>query len=274
MQFLTKTRKIILQKVLWKKFVWKRQTAKQLAKEYRRSESWIRQQLDSVIISKPKIQGSPVVIVADMTFIKRTFGVAVVRAPHLKKNLAWKMALSENIGVYRELRWQLWSQGFEIQAVVIDGRPGLIEVFYDVPIQMCHFHQMQIMTRYLTTRPKLIAGQTLRHIAMCIPKNNESKMQELLNRWYNTWKEFLKEKTYNQETNCWFYTHKRLRSAYRSITRNLPLLYTYQKYPELSIPNTTNSLDGTFSHLKDMLRIHRGLKQNRKIKLIDEFLSK
>jgi len=274
LQFLTKTRKIILQKVLWKKFVWKRQTAKQLAKEYRRSESWIRQQLDSVIISKPKIQGSPVVIVADMTFIKRTFGVAVVRAPHLKKNLAWKMALSENIGVYRELRWQLWSQGFEIQAVVIDGRPGLIEVFYDVPIQMCHFHQMQIMTRYLTTRPKLIAGQTLRHIAMCIPKNNESKMQELLNRWYNTWKEFLKEKTYNQETNCWFYTHKRLRSAYRSITRNLPLLYTYQKYPELSIPNTTNSLDGTFSHLKDMLRIHRGLKQNRKIKLIDEFLSK
>lgn len=263
-----------MQKVLWKKYVWRRQTAKQLAKEYQRSESWVRQQLDNFSVKKPIVKSQPVVIVADMTFIKRTFGIAVVRAPHLKKNLAWKMSLTEGVEIYRELRWQLWTRGFELQAAVIDGRPGLIEVFWDMPIQMCHFHQTQIMTRYLTARPKLIAGQTLRHIALCISKSNEDEMKEVLDTWHEQWKDFLKEKTYNSETNRWFYTHKRLRSAYRSITRNLPLLYTYQKYPELNIPNTTNSLDGTFSHLKDMLRIHRGLKKNRKLKLIDEFLSK
>jgi len=263
-----------LQKALWKKYVWKRQTARQLAKEYRRSESWIRQQLDEFSVKKSIVKPQLVVIVADMTFIKRAFGVAVVRAPHLRKNLVWKMSLTENAEIYRELRWQLWTQGFEIQAAVVDGRPGLIEVFWDVPIQMCHFHQMQIMTRYLTTRPKLIAGQTLRHIAMCIPKSSEDEMREVLNAWHEKWKDFLKEKTFNPETKRWFYTHRRLRSAFRSITRNLPILYTYQKYPELKIPNTTNSLDGTFSHLKDMLRIHRGLKKNRKLKLIDEILSK
>jgi len=209
-----------------------------------------------------------------MTFIKRTFGIAVIRAPHLKKNLVWKMSLTENASVYHNLRWQLWIKGFEITAAVMDGRPGLIEVFWDVPIQMCQFHQIQIMTRYLTTRPKLIAGQTLRHIALGIPKSNESEMKKALNDWHEQWKDFLKEKTYNPETQRWFYTHKRLRSAYRSIMRNLPLLYTYQKYPELNIPNTTNSLDGTFGHLKDMIRIHRGLKKNRKLKLIDEILSK
>jgi hypothetical protein len=263
-----------LQKVLWKKYVWHRQTARQLAEEYQRSERWIRQQLDKFSVKKPIVKSQPVVIVADMTFVKRTFGVAVARAPHLKKNLAWKMSLTESVEIYRELRWQLWTKGFELQAAVIDGRPGLIEVFWDMPIQMCHFHQMQIMTRYLTTRPKLIASQTLRHIALCVPKSNEDEMKEVLDTWHECWKDFLREKTYNPETNRWFYTHKRLRSAYRSITRNLPLLYTYQKYPELRIPNTTNSLDGTFSHLKDMLRIHRGLKKNRKMKLIDEFLSK
>lgn len=209
-----------------------------------------------------------------MTFVKRTFGVAVIRAPHLKKNLAWKMSLTENALIYHEIRWQAEKDGFEIQAAVIDGRPGLIEVFWNVPIQMCHFHQIAIVTRYLTTRPKLPAGQTLKHIAMKIPKSNENEMKKLLDEWHNEWKEFLKEKTYNPETKRWFYTHKRLRSAYRSITRNLPMLYTYQKYPELKIPNTTNSLDGTFSHLKDMLRIHRGLKKNRKLKMIDEILSK
>lgn len=209
-----------------------------------------------------------------MTFIKRTFGVCVIRTPHLKKNLIWKMSLTETANIYHELRWQLEKQGFEIQAAVIDGKPGLIDVFWDIPIQMCHFHQITIMTRYLTTRPKLPAGQTLRRIALRIPKSNEDEMNILLADWHRQWKEFLREKTRNPLTKRWFYTHKRLRSAYRSIIRNLPILYTYQKYPELKIPNTTNSLDGTFSHLKDMLRIHRGLKKNRKLKVIDEILSK
>lgn len=214
------------------------------------------------------------VVVADTTFFRRTFGVAVIRSPHLKKNLAWIATKTESALTYHELRWQIDKRGFEVQAAVIDGRPGLIEVFWDVPIQMCQFHQIAIMTRYLTSKPKLLAGQTLRHIALKIPKSNEDEMQKLLDNWYKTWGDFLKQKTFNPITKRWFYTHKRLRSAYRSITKNLPLLYTYQKYPELNIPNTTNSLDGSFSHLKDMLRIHRGLKKDRKLKLIDEILSK
>lgn len=271
---MAKSRKIALQKVLWRKYVWNRQTIKQLAREYRRSESWIRKQLDRVSIEKQFIQPQDVVIVADMTFVKRTFGIAVIRSPHLKKNLVWKMSLTESISVYQDLRWQLEKQGFELQAATIDGKPGLFDVFWDVPIQMCHFHQIQIMNRYLTNKPKLIASQELRQIALRITKSYEDEMRKYLNKWHEKWKDFLKEKTFNPETKRWFYTHKRLRSAFRSINRNLPILYTYQKYPELKIPNTTNSLDGSFSHLKDMLRIHRGLKKDRKLKLIDEILSK
>lgn len=223
---------------------------------------------------REKIKPCSVVIVADMTFVKRSFGVAVIRAPQLKKNLVWKTSLTESVRVYQELKWQLQQLGFEIVATVIDGKPGLFEVFWETPIQMCHFHQIAIMTRYLTTRPKLIAGQILKHIALKLPNSNQAEMTEVLQDWFNQWQYFLKEKTYNSETKRYFYTHKRLRSAYRSITRNLPILYTYQKYPEFNIPNTTNSLDGTFSHVKDMLRIHRGLKKNRKLKIIDEILAK
>jgi len=274
LQFLTKSRKSYLQKALWRKYVWERQTVKQLAVKYGKSEKWIRQQLDEYQVRKKSVRPCDVVIVADMTFVKRTFGVCVFRSPHLKKNLDWKTALTETAVVYHELRWQIEQKGFEIQAVVIDGRPGIIDVFWDVPVQMCHFHQIAIMTRYLTARPKLVAGQMMRHIALRIPKSNEDEMNMLLAEWYKQWHDFLKEKTYNPITRRWFYTHKRLRSAHRSICRNLPILYTYQKYPELNIPNTTNSLDGTFSHLKDMLRIHRGLSKRKKLKMIDEILSK
>lgn len=274
MQFLTKSRKTILQKVLWEKYVWHRQTVMQLAKEYKRSEKWIRKQLDRAIVEKPKVQPCSIVVIADMTFIRKAYGIAVIRAPHLKKNLAWKMSKTETARIYHELRFELEKQGFEIEAATIDGKPGLFDVFWDVHIQMCHFHQIQIINRYLTTRPKLTASQELRRIALRIPRSDEDEMKKLLDAWYEIWKEFLKEKTFNPETRRWFYTHKRVRSAYRSLNRNLPILYTYQKYPELHIPNTTNSLDGSFSHLKDMLRIHRGLKKNRKLKLIDEILSK
>jgi len=263
-----------LQRALWKKYIWERQTAKQLARQYGRSEKWIRQQLDRHVVAKPALNPCSTVIVADMTFVKRTFGVCIFRAPHLKKNLIWRMAFKENAEIYHELKWELEKRGFEIQAAVIDGKPGLAEVFRDVPVQMCHFHQIKIMTRYLTTRPKMPAGQVLRQIALLVPRSNGEVMEKCLDAWHEHWEEFLKEKTYNPVTKRWFCTHKRLRSAYRSIRKNLPLLYTYKKYPELNIPNTTNSLDGSHSHLKDMLRIHRGLKRARKLKLIDEILSK
>jgi hypothetical protein len=51
------------------------------------------------------------------------------------------------------------------------------------------------------------------------------------------------------------------RSAYRSLRLNLPYLFTYEKYPELNIPNTTNSFDGCFAYLKQLVRVHRGVKK-------------
>jgi hypothetical protein len=158
----------------------------------------------------------------------------------------------ENSDAYWKGRTKLEKQGFVIQAVVINGKRCLKSVFLDIPIQMCHFHQTAIVTRYLTKRPKLEAGKELKEITLSLTKSNEKEFTILLNNWFEKWKEFLKERTVNSETGKWFYTHKRLRSAYRSLKTNLPYLFTYQKYPELNIPNTTNSLDGTFSHFKSL----------------------
>jgi len=45
-----------------------------------------------------------------------------------------------------------------------------------------------------------------------------------------------------------------------------------KQHRNLNIPNTTNLLDGFFSHLKDTLRVHRGLKIKRKIKIIETII--
>ena len=99
-------------------------------------------------------------------------------------------------------------------------------------------------------------------------------LRMLFNNWHQKWSSFLKEKIIDSSTGKWFYTYKSLRSAYQSLKIDLPYLFTYQKYPELNIPNTTNSLDGCFAYLKDLVRVHRGTNKTFKRKIIQEILVK
>lgn len=137
---------------------------------------------------------------------------------------------------------------------------------------MCHFHQKQIMRRYLTNKPRLDASIELKNIVKTLANTNEELFTNQLNDWHNKWKDFLKEKTTDFETGKRYYTHKKVRSAFRSLKINLPFLFTYLKYPELNIPNTTNSLDGYFNSLKSKLNVHRGLADKRRKKIVIELL--
>jgi len=41
----------------------------------------------------------------------------------------------------------------------------------------------------------------------------------------------------------------------------------------MGIPNTTNALkDGVFSHMKNMISLHRGLSKSMKLNLVDYYL--
>jgi len=246
-----------------------------LAREYKRSLNWIREQLNQAkVIIKP-VPPQEVVLVLDATFFKRIFGVLVIRAPHLKRNIYWKEIASETISEYLRARIAVEEMRFRIKAVVLDDRPGVRNLFLDVPVQMCHFHQKLILNRYLTLRPKLEASQELRVICSNLCRTNQNEFTKKLEAWHAKWEEFLKERSINPEDpKRWFYTHRRVRSAYRSLKTNLPYLFTYLDYPELNIPNTTNSLDGYFTHLKELTRIHRGTKRELKSKIINEILAK
>jgi len=245
-----------------------------LAAKYKRGKNWIRAHLLNVPVKKQRHVPRPIVAVADVTFFKREFGLCVIRAPHLKKNLYAQEVQTESVDAYRQGRINLEERGYTIKAIVLDGRPGVRQLFSDVPIQMCHFHQKQIITRYLTNNPKLEAGIELKKITATLCKTNERDFTDAIHNWHQKWSSFLKEKTTDPLAGKWFYTHKRLRSAYRSLKINLPYLFTYQKYHDLNIPNTTNSLDGCFAYLKELVRVHRGINKTLKRKIIQEILTK
>jgi hypothetical protein len=244
-----------------------------LAKEHGKSLKWVKKKLDEND-AKPTVKLNPkgLVVVADTTFFSRQDGLAVFREPNLKKNVWWSWVAGEGAESYSSGKTHLERNGFTFSAVVLDGRPGIREVFEGIPVQMCQFHQKQIVRRYLTNRPKLEAGAELKEVARKLTGSKEEDFTRELRLWKKKWGEFLKQKTVDLNTGKRFYTHKRIRSAYNSLKKNLPYLFTFQKYPELNAPNTTNSLDGFFNRLKSLTFVHRGLKTHRRNKVILEVL--
>ena len=215
-------------------------------------------------------------MVLDATFFgKRVdkFGLIIAKDIHTKEAVSYHFIESETNKEYIALRKDIEDNGFSIKAIIIDGRRGLFRLFNNVPIQMCQFHQQAITTRYLTKNPKLEASIQLKRISSFLTRVTESRFEYLLDCWFTKHQIFLNEKTQNEETKRWRYTHRRLRSAYRSLRTNLPYLFTYKNHPDLKMQNTTNSLDGgVFSPMKLLLKIHRGIGIEMKKKLITDYL--
>jgi hypothetical protein len=239
-------------------------------------EKRVRRHLDAHNLSQKKHDPRPVVLAMDATFWGRKSGVLVARDPVRRENILWKEIVQETPTEYRTLRDEIERLGYVIQGIVLDGKRGVREVFRDMPVQYCQFHQMKTVTRYLTRKPKTAAGQDLRFLTLTLPRTHEKEFTERLKRWHEQWEEFLSERT---PCSCckpkrWPYTHRKLRAAYRSLLANLPYLFSFQKYPELRLPNTTNTLDGSFSHLKNHVGLHRGKTSARRYKIIQEILKR
>lgn len=208
----------------------------------------------------------------DTTYWGRSFGVMLFKDAISKENLMKYYVKTETNALYKQGIKDLQSKGFTIIAIVCDGRRGLITSFDTIPVQMCQFHQVAIIRRYLTRNPRLPAVIELMEAVSLMKQTDKESFEGALNEWHNKWESFLNERTKNEETGKSFYTHKRLRSAYRSLKTNLKWLFTWYDYIELNIPNTTNAIDGHFADLKNKLRTHNGLSIERKKKFIDGFL--
>jgi hypothetical protein len=207
----------------------------------------------------------------DTTYWGRSFGVMLFKDSYTKENLLKYYVKSETNRLYIQGINELKKQGFIIVAIVCDGRTGLLKSFTDIPIQMCQFHQVAIIRRYITKNPKTQCAIELKEFVSMIKMTDKESFVGGLELWFNKWETYLNERTHNPETGKSHFTHKRLRSAYRSLKNNSKWLFTWYDYLELNIPNTTNAIDGHFSDLKNKLRNHNGLSKARKIKFIDEF---
>ena len=253
---------------LWNEYTEHKQTYKELWEKYKKDVKTISRKLDKYNIKRETIKPQSTVLIIDTTYFWRSFWIMVFRSYELKKNLLRKEVKWETLDEYKSWIEQLENEWWDIRAVVCDWKKWLLNMAK--PVQMCIFHQKAILRRYLTKSPILEPNKELKDIWSVIWDIRKDTLEAMLYDRYNRNKVF-----YNEKNDKWKYVHERTRKAFKSIVRNLNNLYIFKEYEwKIEIPRTSNNLESLFSRLKQRVRIHRWLKKERKLKLIDSFLSK
>ena len=223
------------------------------------------------------IRKRAVVVTMDVTSLGKLGNLLLCRSD--QTNLYWRYTESECATDYERAVRTMIAIGYDLRGFVVDGKPGVIKMLQErytsIPCQYCQFHQIKTIKQYIPRRAKSEAARSLRRLALRLSDYRYWQFETALQIWWILNRDFLQEKTTNNDPGQkrkWRYTHEKLRSAYNSLRRNLPYLYTFQKYAERNMPNTTNACDGYFSHLKERLNRHRGLSLQRKKKMADYLL--
>lgn len=281
-----KTRVIRLEKKIWDDYVWNNLPVRALAKKYDKHPNTIRKILNNYQIPELNVESlsreekaNICVIVADTTYFGKSHGVVAILDAYTGKLLYFKEIFhSETNNDYYIALHSLKRAEIKPKVCVLDGRKGLIELLEEegLLVQMCHFHMWQIVRRYLTNNPVLEPNKELKLIIdMFLSKHTETTEKTFASQvinWKNRHLDWLKEKHKN-EYGKYEWSHAESRRAYNSIISHGKWLFTYEKYPELKIPKTSNMIEGKFGNAKDKLKIHHGYSDKLKIKIFFSLLS-
>lgn len=177
--------------------------------------------------------------------------------------------------------------------VVCDGQKGiLVSIPRNWPgtkIQRCHFHVWQNVRSKLTLFPQTEAGKHLLLLTKILLKGlhtveDAERWEAKLATWEELYGDFIRERTTTPNPKPgqrkWRYTHERLRSAYRQLTKLVKdnQLFSYLdghllRQTNQPIPRTTNYVEGGInSQLRTKLKLHRGMSEDHQRRLVEWYL--
>lgn len=250
---------------LWSLYQDGKQTMAELAEKHRISQSTIKRRLREVEIEwvQPSLTSGGFLHL-DTTYWGYNWGVLLGLDEETGKPLYVAFIGHERVQDYIDAVRSIEQRGYCIRGIVIDGMQSLFSEFSAYKIQMCQFHMMEIVKRYLTKRPKLIAARELKELVGSLTTRQKNEFEDEYRKWKERWGNTLNRRTTLKSGKTQF-THKRLRSAMHSVDFYLPYLFTYQQPECKGMPNTNNKIEGTFTDLKKNLNNHSGMsKENRK----------
>lgn len=200
--------------------------------------------------------------------------------------IAWHWAGWESSYSWEDLLKQLPPP----TVVVCDGQKGILlaiaRQWPNTRIQRCIFHAWQNIRTKLSLHPKTEAGLELLELARVLLRGIATMelalaWQQKLETWEKHYGSLIRERTNvispRPGQRKWWYTHGRLRSAFKQLEKLLKdkQLFTYLETSLTTepIPRMTNYLEGGInSQIRTKLKYHRGLNQMHAQRLSDWYL--
>lgn len=127
----------------------------------------------------------------------------------------------------------------------------------------------QMIIQGTTLNPKTEAGQVLLALSHTLTTTTKDVFTNRFRMYHEKYISFLNEKTFGPDGRV-SWTHEGVRQAYQSLLYWYNHLFTF--HTDKSIPSTTNTCEGHFSHIKDVVRIHRGMSLSFKRKVLSSIL--
>ena len=259
--------KIELSKQLYHEYSHEKQTYNELSIKHWLSTRSIQRYLDSYQWEYEIINPQEIILLVDTTYFG-DWWLMVFKDAITTDILLMKIVDYETNEQYSNWILELINQWWRILAMVVDGRKWLLNKERWFPVQLCNFHQQQVVRRLISNNPKTQAGKDLKRINNVLHQTDRESFELWLSEWYEKHKQFVEERWIDTRWKK-YYIHKKLRSAYYSLVRNSKYLFVYQNYYDIIvIPNTTNGLEWVFSHVKYKVNLHRWLRIDRKKKLV------
>ena len=223
----------------------------------------------------PRVEETKDVLYLDGIYLGRK--ACVLICCDEKYVLGWYLCRYEHAGAWISLMRRI----AEPRMVVSDGGTGfakaLKKVWPKAKHQRCIFQVFCQVKRYTTSRPNTMAGIELYALAKDLLKIKTKKEAEIWVKrfldWIKKYQKFLEEMTIDERGNK-RPTHERLLKAERSILKLIRenTLFTYldeELKDSFDAPSTNNRVEGGInSRLREMLRNHRGLSIERRIKAV------
>ena len=224
----------------------------------------------------PLIESSHEVVYVDGIYLGRK--ACILICCDNEHVLGWYLCRYEHARAWNTL----FSRIAEPSVVVSDGGTGFAKALKkswpNAQHQRCVFHVFSQVKRYTTTKPKTAAGLELYMLSKELfhikSKEEANRWTEQFIDWMKKYNRFLSQMTYDEFGNS-RPTHERLLKAQRSILRLLKegSMFTYldeELVAEIGdVPSTNNRIEGGVnSRLRAMLREHRGLSVERRIKAV------
>lgn len=263
--------------VWFKKWVSGRMTIEEIAGTSGYSSRQLHRWFDEYLDSWPSWTintSTPIYLLVDGTYYSDGHCLIVYRAENLRRTIFYRFATHEDDDEIASDLLNIRDLGYEVIGITTDGGDNIIRavqyVFPHVPRQRCVVHVQRECLASITQRPRSPEARMFRSIvqqlSLVYTSNDKLWWLSRYARWTEENLEYIFQKGVVSYSKQEYYVHNDLRKAYIHLKRALPNLFTYIDHP--GVPKTTNALEAFFGHIKDQIRLHRGLAESR----IDNFI--